>query len=106
MSLNVVDKLNALSGEIDSLLDFIASDKELGEDFEICAGENDMKIETQTQLNIALVEYLLDGKMQDGTRVLDYYTSKGALKNPSVVEALKNSATSVFEIKKSAKKCL
>ena len=39
MSLNVVDKLNALSGEIDSLLDFIASDKELGEDFEICAGE-------------------------------------------------------------------
>lgn len=25
MSLNVVDKLNALSGEIDSLLDFIAS---------------------------------------------------------------------------------
>lgn len=100
MSLNVVDKLNALSGEIDSLLDFIASDKELGEDFEICADENDMKIETQTQLNIALVEYLLDGKMQDGTRVLDYYTSKGALKNPSVVEALKNSATSVFEIKK------
>ena len=100
MPLNVVDRLNALSNEMESLLDFIAKDKELGEDFEICVSENNIKIETQAQLNINLVEYLLDGKMQDGTRVLDYYVNKNAHKRENIVEALKNSTTSVFEIKK------
>ena len=54
----------------------------------------------QSQLNIALIEYLLDGKMQDNTRVLDYYAQSGAQKNANVTKAFKESITSVFEIKK------
>lgn len=100
MPLNVVDKLNALSNEMESLLDFIATDSELGEDFQTCVSENNITIEKQSQLNIALIEYLLDGKMQDGTKVLDYYVSKNAYKNKDIVNSLKNSTTSVFEIKK------
>lgn len=100
MALSIVDKLNALSGEMESLLDFIATDKKIGEDFETYVEENNLKIEKQSQLNIALIEYLLDGKMQDNTRVLDYYLAQGAQKNPQVVEAYKSSTTSVFEIKK------
>ena len=100
MALSIVDKLSALSGEMESLLDFIATDKKIGEDFETYVEENNLKIEKQSQLNIALIEYLLDGKMQDNTRVLDYYLTQDAQKNPQVVEAYKNSTTSVFEIKK------
>ena len=100
MPLNVVDKLNALSKEMESLLDFIATDSELGEDFQTCVSENNITIEKQSQLNIALIEYLLDGKMQDGTKVLDYYVSKNAYKNKDIVKSRKNSTTSVFEIKK------
>ena len=100
MALSIVDKLSALSEEMESLLDFIATDKKIGEDFESYVEENNLKIEKQSQLNIALIEYLLDGKMQDNTRVLDYYLAQGAQKNPQVVEAYKNSTTSVFEIKK------
>ncbi len=100
MALSIVDKLNALSGEMESLLDFIATDKKIGEDFETYVEENNLKIEKQSQLNIALIEYLLDGKMQDNTRVLDYYLAKDAQKNPQVVEAYKSSTTSVFEITK------
>ena len=69
MSVSIVDKLNALSGEMESLLDFIAKDKNLGDDFEAYVEENKLNIEKQSQLNIALIEYLLDGKMQDNTRV-------------------------------------
>lgn len=100
MSVSIVDKLNSISNEMDSLLDFIASNEILGEDFEIYVEENNIKIERQAQLNIALVEYLLDGKMQDGTRVLDYYFNENPNCNKSVIEALKSSVTSVFEIKK------
>lgn len=100
MALSIVDKLSALSEEMESLLDFIATDKKIGEDFETYVEENNLKIEKQSQLNIALIEYLLDGKMQDNTRVLDYYLAQGVQKNPQVVEAYKNSTTSVFEIKK------
>lgn len=100
MALSIVDKLSALSEEMESLLDFIATDKKIGEDFETYVEENNLKIEKQSQLNIALIEYLLDGKMQDNTRVLDYYLAQGAQKNPQVVEAYKNSTTSVFEITK------
>ena len=100
MALSIVDKLSALSEEMESLLDFIATDKKIGEDFESYVEENNLKIEKQSQLNIALIEYLLDGKMQDNTRVLDYYLAQGAQKNSQVVEAYKNSTTSVFEIKK------
>ncbi len=100
MALSIVDKLSALSEEMESLLDFIATDKKIGEDFESYVEENNLKIEKQSQLNIALIEYLLDGKMQDNTRVLDYYLTQDAQKNPQVVEAYKNSTTSVFEIKK------
>ena len=63
MSLSIVDKLNALSVEMESLLDFIASNSKLGEDFEAYVEENKLNIEKQSQLNIALIEYLLDGKM-------------------------------------------
>ena len=100
MTLSIVDKLSALSEEMESLLDFIATDKKIGEDFESYVEENNLKIEKQSQLNIALIEYLLDGKMQDNTRVLDYYLTQDAQKNPQVVEAYKNSTTSVFEITK------
>ena len=84
MSLSIVDKLNALSVEMESLLDFIASNSKLGEDFEAYVEENKLNIEKQSQLNIALIEYLLDGKMQDNTRVLDYYAQSGAQKNANV----------------------
>ncbi len=100
MALSIVDKLNALSEEMESLLDFMATDTKIGEDFETYVEENNIKIEKQSQLNIALIEYLLDGKMQDNTRVLDYYLAQNKQKNPLVIEAYKNSITSVFEITK------
>lgn len=97
---SIVDKLNSLSNEMESLLDFIAADTALGDDFQTYVDENKITIEKQSQLNIALIEYLLDGKMQDGKRVLDYYKEQNAQKSEDVLNALKNSATSVFEIKK------
>ena len=100
MALNIVNKLNALSEEMESLLDFMAQDAKIGEDFETYVEENNIKIEKQSQLNIALIEYLLDGKMQDGTRVLDYYISQNKHKEINVINAFKNSVTSVFEITK------
>lgn len=98
--LNAVDKINLLSGEMEALLDFIAADEPLGEDFQCWIEENEIKIEKQAQLNIALIEYLLDGKMQDGTRVLDYYSKKYKKADKLMVNALKESVSSVFEINK------
>lgn len=97
--LNVVDTLVEISKTIENILDFIAEDKVLSKDFEQYLDINHIEIETEKEFNNVIFQYMLDMKMQNGLRVLEYYRRNNSSKS-DIIDALLNSFCSVFKVKK------
>ena len=70
---SVVDSLNLISKTMESILDFVANDKVLSEDFQQYLEINGIEIESEKEFNNVIIQYVLDMKMQNGLRVLEYY---------------------------------
>ena len=72
----LIETLNSISSTMDALIDFAVNDKDLSKDFENFLIKNEINIERQNELNDCIINYILDEKMQDNTRVLDYFLKK------------------------------
>ena len=70
---NLVDNLTLISETMEKVLDFVANDEVLSKDFEEYLQINNLEIETEKQFNNIIIQYMLDMKMQNGLRVLEYY---------------------------------
>ena len=96
---NIVESVNLISTTMGNMLDFITNDEVLSKDFEEYLSINYDEIDSEKAFNNIIVEYLLDMKMQNGLRVLEYFRRN----NPNcdeVVDCLLNSVVSVFKINK------
>ncbi len=95
----IVDVLKEISTVMDSLFDFVVNDEFLSKDFECYLQNNNYEIQTSSEFNNVLTEYLLDKKTRAGVGVLDYYREK-TKNNSSIIEAFKNSYEGIFKINK------
>ena len=96
---SVVESLNLISKTMEEILDFVANDETLSEDFKQYLEINGIEIETERDFNNVIIQYMLDMKMQNGLRVLEYFRRN----NPSqeeIINALKESIVSVFKVNK------
>ncbi len=96
----LIETLSLISKTMDDLIDFTVNDEALSKDFEAFLIKNEIKIEKQNELNDCLINYVLDEKMQDRTRVLDYFLIKNPSCNKDIISAFKKSFKSVFRIDK------
>ena len=92
----LIETLSLISKTMDDLIDFTVNDEALSKDFEAFLIKNEIKIERQNELNDCLINYVLDEKMQDRTRVLDYFLMKNPSCNKDIISAFKKSFKSVF----------
>ena len=97
--MSVVDSLNIISKTIESILDFVASDKVLSDDFQQYLEINGIEINSEKEFNNVIIQYVLDMKMQNGLRVLEYYRRNNKTYD-EVIDALLNSFCSVFKVNK------
>ena len=81
----VIESLDIISKTIDSLMEFLASDETLAKDFEQYLETNKIEVNSQNEFNNIVIQYLLDMKMQDGLKVLEYYRRN----NPAQDEIIK-----------------
>ena len=65
----VIDTLNIISKTMESILDFVANDKVLADDFQQYLEINGIEIESEKEFNNVIIQYVLDMKMQSGLRV-------------------------------------
>ena len=96
---SVVDSLNLISKTMEDILDFVAKDEALSDDFRQYLEINNIEIETERDFNNIIIQYMLDMKMQNGLRVLEYFRRN----NPTyddIINSLKDSVCSVFKIDK------
>lgn len=96
----VIETTECISKTMDNLIDFIVKDEFLGNQFENYLIKNKIEIQKESELNIVLIDYILEGKLDDGIRVLDYYVSKNPSCDKKTVNALKESFISIFKIEK------
>ena len=96
---SVVDSLNLISKTMESILDFVAKDETLSDDFRQYLEINNIEIETEREFNNIIIQYMLDMKMQNGLRVLEYYRRNNHTYD-EIISALENSICSVFKIEK------
>lgn len=96
---SVVESLNIISKTIDSLMEFLASDEVLSKDFEQYLEKNEIEVNSQNEFNNIVIQYLLDAKMQDGLKVLEYYRRNNHAYD-EIIRALDNSFCGVFQVKK------
>ena len=96
---SVVDSLNLISSTMENILDFVANDKALSEDFQEYLEINNIEIESERDFNNVIIQYALDMKMQNGLRVLEYYR-RNSKSYDEVIDALQNSFCSVFKVEK------
>lgn len=96
---SVVDSLNIISKTIDSLMEFLASDEILSKDFEQYLEKNEIEVNSQNEFNNVVIQYLLDAKMQDGLKVLEYYRRNNHAYD-EIIKALDNSFCGVFKVNK------
>ena len=78
---SVVDSLNLISETMEDILNFVASDETLSNDFQQYLEINNIEIETEKDFNNVIIQYMLDMKMQNGLRVLEYYRRNNKWKN-------------------------
>ena len=97
--MSVVDSLNIIGKTIENILDFVANDKVLSEDFQQYLEINGIEIESEKEFNNVIIQYVLDMKMQNGLRVLEYYRRNNKTYD-EVIDALLNSFCSVFKVNK------
>ena len=96
---SVVDSLNLISSTMENILDFVANDEVLSNDFQQYLEINNIDIESERIFNNVIIEYMLDMKMQNGLRVLEYYR-RNSKNYDEVIDALQNSFCCVFRIDK------
>lgn len=96
---SVVDSLNLISKTMESILDFVAKDEALSQDFQQYLEINNIEIETEREFNNVIIQYMLDMKMQNGLRVLEYYRRNNHTYD-EIIEALQDSICSVFKVEK------
>ncbi len=96
----VIETTNIISETMDRLIDFIALDEALGFEFENYLTKNKIEIQKESELNDVIIDYILEGKLQTGVRVLDYFLSKNTPADKKTINALKNSFVSFFKINK------
>ena len=66
---SVVDSLSLISKTMESILDFVAQDEALSNDFQQYLELNNIEIETEKEFNNVIIQYMLDMKMLELTRV-------------------------------------
>ena len=86
---SVVDSLNLISKTMENILDFVAQDETLSDDFREYLELNNIEIETEREFNNVIIQYMLDMKMQNGLRVLEYYRRNNKTYN-EIIDALLN----------------
>ena len=96
---SVVDSLNAISQTMENILDFVAKDEALSNDFRQYLELNNIEIETEREFNNVIIQYMLDMKMQNGLRVLEYYRRNNKAQD-EIISALQDSICSVFKVEK------
>ena len=96
---SVVDSLNLISKTMENILDFVAQDETLSDDFREYLELNNIEIETEREFNNVIIQYMLDMKMQNGLRVLEYYRRNNKTYD-EIIDALLNSFCGVFKINK------
>ena len=96
---SVVDSLNIISSTMENILDFVAQDETLSKDFQQYLEVNNIEIESERDFNNIIIEYMLDMKMQNGLRVLEYYRRNSKNYN-DIIDALQNSFCCVFKVEK------
>lgn len=99
MVAGVVESVSLISKTIDDMLNFVANDETLSNDFQKYLEINEIELESEKQFNNVIIQYILDMKMQSGLRVLEYYRRNN--KNyDEIIDALLNSFCSVFQVEK------
>ncbi len=101
--IGVIETTEKISKTVDMLIDFAVEDEDLGKNFENFLIQNEIEIQKQSDLNDVLIGYLLEGKMDNGKTVLNYFEEKNPNANGEVLYSLKNSFVSIFQIKKITK---
>ena len=96
---SVVDSLNLISTTMENMLNFVANDETLSNDFQEYLERNNIEIESERNFNNVIIEYMLDMKMQNGLRVLEYYR-RNSKSYDEVIDSLQNSFCSVFKVDK------
>lgn len=96
---SVVDSLNLISETMEDILNFVASDETLSADFQQYLELNDIEIETEKDFNNVIIQYMLDMKMQNGLRVLEYYRRNNKA-HQDIIKALEESVCGVFRVNK------
>ena len=87
---SVIDNLSYISKTMESILDFVAQDETLSNDFQQYLEINNIEIESEREFNNVIIQYMLDMKMQNGLRVLEYYRRNNKTYD-EIVDALLNS---------------
>ncbi len=98
----VIETLNHISAATGKLYDFLAVNEPLGKDFEHYIAQNKIEIQTDSQFIEVATEYIFEGKMRAGQRVLDYYIQNDVCEK-DILNSFKNAFLSVFEIKRISK---
>lgn len=96
---SLVDNLTLISETMENILDFVAKDDVLSKDFEKYLEINNIEIETEKQFNNIIIQYMLDMKMQNGIRVLEYYKRNNPA-DEKVLNSLLDSFCGVFKVEK------
>ena len=96
---SVVDSLNLISSTMENILNFVANDEVLSNDFQQYLEENKIEVEGEKDFNNIIIQYVLDMKMQNGLRVLEYYR-RNSKTYDEIIDALSNSFCSVFKVEK------
>jgi len=84
---------------MENILDFVANDETLSKDFQEYLEINNIEIESEKEFNNVIIQYMLDMKMQNGLRVLEYYR-RNSKNYDEIIDALLNSFCAVFKINK------
>ena len=96
---SIVDSLNLISKTMEDILDFVAKDEVLSNDFQQYLQINNIEIESERDFNNVIIQYMLDMKMQNGLRVLEYYRRNNKT-HEEIITALQESICSVFKVNK------
>ncbi len=96
---SVIDSLGLVSSTMGQILDFVAQDETLSNDFKNYLEQNNIEINSESEFNNIIISYALDMKMKDGLRVLEYYRRNNKVQD-EIIDALSNSICSVFRVDK------
>ena len=95
----IIDNVNLISKTVDDMLNFVAVNDTLGNDFEQYLTKNNIEITSERDFTGIMLEYLLDMKMQTGLRTIEFY-SRNSSCDKKIIDVLANSFCGIFRIDK------